>query len=343
MAELLGEPIPRETEASCLECAMCPKGERARTELDVTFNPATKCCTYIPYLPNFIVGRILTDDDPAASQGRTSVEARIRAMTSVTPMGVGRSNADYRTYEESISHQFGRDSEIHCPHFLEKEGGLCGIWRSRPAVCATWFCRYVRGVVGMNFWKSMHHLLTELERALMRWCVLELGVDADALEFLFFSSREEGKQESFYAALADPPVSPEAYRKAWGSWAGREREFYLEAARRVSDSSWARALAIGGSEIELLSRLARSAYRRMRSDELPPRLVPGEYQAVSSTAPWMLRFRGYSPYHLVDLPMNVIDLIPQFDGRATEEVLRAGADAGLVRTMAEFGILTPPL
>ena len=41
------------------------------------YNPETKCCTYMPELWNFLVGRILDDDSADTALGRASVEARI--------------------------------------------------------------------------------------------------------------------------------------------------------------------------------------------------------------------------------------------------------------------------
>ena len=46
---------------------------------DLFFHRDTKCCTYLPDLPNFLVGRILEDPDPALAPGRASVERRIDA------------------------------------------------------------------------------------------------------------------------------------------------------------------------------------------------------------------------------------------------------------------------
>ena len=42
---------------------------------DLQFEPSTKCCTFLPELPNFLVGAMLADTDPAAAEGRASVIA----------------------------------------------------------------------------------------------------------------------------------------------------------------------------------------------------------------------------------------------------------------------------
>ena len=87
--DLLDGPLPHESEATCEDCAMWP-GAGSSGAGALAFHPETKCCTYIPSLPNFLVGRIVEDDDPAMAPGRASVEARIDARLGVTPMGIDR-------------------------------------------------------------------------------------------------------------------------------------------------------------------------------------------------------------------------------------------------------------
>jgi len=79
MARALPGPIPAETRAPCQQCAMCPPnaGAAAAPSSPDYFNPQTKCCTYLPQLPNFLVGRILADETPEMERGRASVGQRI--------------------------------------------------------------------------------------------------------------------------------------------------------------------------------------------------------------------------------------------------------------------------
>src|SRR5438034_10877336 len=76
MDQLLAGPIPPESEATCHDCAMCNQGTEASSPNGpgYYFSPQTKCCTYLPELHNFLVGRILSDDDPASATGRATVE-----------------------------------------------------------------------------------------------------------------------------------------------------------------------------------------------------------------------------------------------------------------------------
>src|ERR1044071_2985933 len=74
-AALLSAPIPRETEATCDDCAMVSSDPET-----IAFRHDTKCCTFTPVLPNFLVGAVL--DEP-------SIEARIATGLAVSPLGLG--------------------------------------------------------------------------------------------------------------------------------------------------------------------------------------------------------------------------------------------------------------
>ena len=140
--ELLSGPVPEETRATCHNCAMLPRESDGAPDV-LHFHPATKCCTFVPLLPNFLVGRILADSDPAGASGRRSVLERLRAADGVSPLGLDVP----RRYGFLYGHNggFGRTPSMRCPHYLETEGGLCGVWKHRNSICSTWFCKHDRG------------------------------------------------------------------------------------------------------------------------------------------------------------------------------------------------------
>src|SRR5262245_45338172 len=107
---------------------------------------------------------------------------------------------------------------MRCPHYREDIGG-CGVWRHRSATCSTWYCKYDRGAVGMAFWDPLRDLLKAAEEALARWCLLELELDADALDGL---TPERGEKPSPSAPDLDGAADPTRYGAVWGQWHGRE-------------------------------------------------------------------------------------------------------------------------
>src|SRR5262245_22308800 len=91
MEKALPGEIPGESKSTCDKCAMCVHAdERPGSGGTLFFNPQVKCCSYLPELPNFLVGGVLIDKDPAFQKGRASVEARLEAKVEVTPFGMGQ-------------------------------------------------------------------------------------------------------------------------------------------------------------------------------------------------------------------------------------------------------------
>jgi hypothetical protein len=347
IAELVGGAIPRESRATCDNCAMCAStGKEQESSQTYFFDPAIKCCTWVPNLHNFLVGRILSDNDPAAQFGRATVEKRIAEGIGVSPLGLAPSPVFSLMYQNS-SHSFGRSHALVCPHYI-KDGGRCGIWRNRNSVCTTWFCKHVRGQVGFTFWRdSLQQLLKIMERALARWCLLELKFDDEALRHLVTTDNWTGESDTVTGASLDNLVDRSAYARIWGKWRGREQEFFVRCGELVSPLSWSDALAIGGPEARVFAHLTEEAYGRLISDEVPAALRVGPIHLVQIENA-VTRVNSYSVYDPLDVPQAVIELLHYFDGRPTERALAAIADErgvrlepALVRKLVDFKLLVP--
>jgi len=347
MAELLAGPIAEETEATCSDCAMCDKGAKPASASEFFYDSRTKCCTYVPGLANFLVGRILADDDPAFAKGRASVESRLQARVAVTPLGLGQPPTFALLYDKTVPASFGHSRALRCPHYLEQEGGLCGVWRHRAAVCTTWFCKYVRGAVGQAFWRALHRLLSGVEQSLSRWCVIQLDVGPEALAKLFPMPRQAGTPDMMDWRSLDGIVDPAVYRSLWGRWLGRETEFYEECARLVGSLRWQDVVAIGGPDIQIFARLVLDAHARLAAEEIPERIKIGKLTVIAANQASSC-VSGYSGSDPLDLPRALMEVLPHFDGRPTGEALRdirtaAGiaVDPALVRKLVDFEILVP--
>jgi Fe-S-cluster containining protein len=344
--ELLEGSIPRESRATCDDCAMCAHGEEQQGPQTDYFDPVIKCCTYVPVLHNFLTGRILSDDDPAAALGRSTVEKRIKEGVAVTPLGLGQPPVFSLLYESSDT-AFGRSRNLRCPHYIE-DGGRCGVWRHRESTCATWFCKHIRGSVGYAFWhQSLHQLLMAVENELAHWAVLELDPGDEALRRLL-TDESKARSKPVTGEAIDNRVDPESYAKLWGDWLGREGEFFVECAGLVNPLSWDDVLAVTGSEVRGWARLTKDAYRRMTSDEVPPALKVGAMHLVKITRD-MTRVSSYSSFDPVDIPSPVMESLHFFDGRPTDDAIAAIAgekgirlDPSLVRKMVDFALLVPP-
>jgi hypothetical protein len=355
MEDLLQAPIPEEKEATCSNCPMCSSSTIRRTEKDSVFNSSTKCCTYIPKIPNFLAGRILADHVTDAAKGRQAFEAYFNQTAVIRPQGVF---PDYTFTLRYSSEVFGTEADMRCPYYLHEEGGLCGIWRHRAAVCSTWFCKYVRGVVGRKFWKTLNELLAVVQVNLSYWCMHQLEVGSKDFRKLFHWSetpdlitnfeRQIYLHQSLFGRLEDPAQFLEFRKREWGIWLNREKEFYQECARLVSPLSWADVTSILGQSIAQRISLTKEDFAQLLSDSLPSQLRPGKC-ITADLSETEVRVWGYALYDPIDLPKSILEVIPYFDGHSTEEVLqRILAETGkslqpeMLRRLVDFGILQTP-
>jgi hypothetical protein len=244
--------------------------------------------------------------DQELVEGRASVLARI-AAGAATPLGLIRLPGDPAPGDD-----VGDAHAPRCPHLVARDGqGVCGIHRHRGSACVTWFCKHERGEKGRALWSAAHRLGAALEATLARHCLLQLGVDGED----------------------------------WGSWRGREADFYLACAGVASRLSPDELGALGGPPLRLAAQLVRAAAAAL--DAPLPALRPAPLR-VLSVAGESCRVEAYSRYDPLELSSTLLGLLRHFDGRAVADALAAIAaeedveiEEGVVRRLADFGVLLP--
>ncbi|HVQ37400.1 MAG TPA: hypothetical protein VMS31_07705, partial [Pyrinomonadaceae bacterium] len=125
-----------------------------------------------------------------------------------------------------------------------------------------------------------------------------------------------------------------------------EQEFYRECGRLVETLAWPTVVSVGGPEVRLRAQLLRETYRDLISDEIPSgSLTPGNLN-VGFPDQESCHVTAYSSLDPIAIPKNLMDLLPYFDGRPTEEVLkvirkekRIKLDPKLLRKLLDFRIL----
>jgi hypothetical protein len=347
LSEALPGAIPAETKATCENCAMCQQAA-PNTPQTMFFNPKTKCCTYLPELANFLVGRILLEPDASAVLGRDKLEERIVKGIAVTPFGVVKPPLYDLMYTQATDF-FGKSEAMLCPYYIE-EGGLCGVWKHRNSICATWYCKHNRGATGFVFWRTVQKMLALVERNLAVWCILQLDLGANALKRLFpldLSNQPGTGRAPLDAKQLDGLKDEADYRRVWGNWYGREVEFYKATAHLVSGLSWGQVLEIGGADLLAMATLTQEAYRTLVSEEIPPRLQSGAFRIVRTGSERHL-VESYSGYDPLSIPRPLMGVLDYFDGRPTAEAVQAIYDEkdlnltpSLVRKLADFQVLMP--
>lgn len=338
--------IPREVRATCGDCPMCAVSGPAAPARP--FRIDTKCCTYVPDLKNFLVGRILAAEGGTATPGSASVRARIAQRAGVSPLGVAPAPSFTVLYQLTREHNepvFGRAPEWRCPHYLTAHGGTCGIWNSRNATCATFFCKHNRGEVGATFWGDVQRLLTAVEDDIAMWSAMKVGIDIAQLRPLL-SSPIASPALSLHTELV-PADAASSSQAVWGAWRDRECEFYLACWNLVKDWAWSDVLAIVGPRTNAALTVAHASLSDLRAPAIPRRIIAGRRgsRRVNSDT---RRAETHSEYDPLLVPEVVWKLLDYFDGRPVEEVLeRVATEEGivlepdLIRSLLDFQLLRP--
>jgi Fe-S-cluster containining protein len=300
---------------------------------------AEKCCTYQPRIHNFLAGRILAETDTSMRRAREILEEMITRRSGATPMGVYGPRT-YWLHYEAVSAAFGRSSALRCL-FFDPSSGDCGIWPHREATCATWFCKHNRGQKGKLFWESLRDLLIAMERALARTLILEMDPGAEALKLAFSQYGEPYEPEELVGSTSDA-----LHSRHWGSWAGREREFFLECARRADGMALEEVLSLGGVETRALARLVLEQFRALKAPAQPDAPLRLGHFEIIQLLDDHAQISTYSGYDLLEVPRSLLGALVRFDGRPTASVLEEIKQCdGLVissetlDTLCDFGVL----
>lgn len=331
LPDFFRKEIPEETKATCASCAMCPSSASGTVEavdgVSRLFRPDTKCCTYYPKLPNYLVGALLSDTREELGEGRRRVEEKIRGRVGVTPQWV-RPSARYNLLYRNSRQFFGRATSMRCPYF-ELEHGGCTIWPYREAVCSTFFCKYVAGADGRKLWMTFKTYLALAEIQLSRYAALQL------LPEYILSGRDkpEATETPSPEDLDDKPLPEKEYAALWRQWVGREPDFYracYEAIRALSPEQVEKIMGLDGV-IEL--KVLEKSLRDVVAPDLPRVLKLNPEATVKWLPDGSVALGAYSEYDAVALPGIAYSLLVEFTGRepvpAVRERLRKEKQADL--------------
>ena len=257
--------FPEETRSSCMNC---PK-----SAVD-GFRPDYRCCTYLPRIPNFLLGLSL-----GTPQGREAV-TRIVDQGLATPEGMNGTPQQWYDYLDDLEQEkFGSSDKVLCP-MLDQSNGYCRVHAFRNAVCSTFFCLKDHGDRSENFWDAVQTLGSQVEMALTHWVMGELDfapddyvkrVDALAAKLDQVSQRDGG-------------WSVAARKKMWGTYFGRELEFYQRCADLVSQHREILWEIAGQSEIYESKEFDRAMIAAVPA-ELTDQLDPEDLEESGETMP----------------------------------------------------------
>lgn len=308
LPELFDRPAPAETRATCSNCAMCPPPGASAEGPVSYFRPDTKCCTFHPSLPSYLVGALLADPDPALAEGRARVRRAIAGRRGVLPRFLEAPKRYRLLLRASREASFGRSAVLRCPYY-EPDGGQCTIWRHREADCSTFFCKYDAGADGQAFWRALDGWLRTLERA--------LAAHAQSVVAPELPRDDEDSDTLTLEELEERAPDPVTYARLWGAWEGREEAFYLRCHEVIASLDAAEVRRLGGDALaEIGARLA-IAHDAASATALPPRLVLSPRVGLRDVPGGTLAV-GYSRYEPTLLSADLLAVLREL--RADETV-----------------------
>ncbi|MDX2052740.1 MAG: hypothetical protein SFV15_10140 [Polyangiaceae bacterium] len=156
----------KESRADCSHCSMC---HGPQDPYVAPFLPSTKCCTYWPKLPNYLVGSLLSDTSGRFTEGQRRVRAKIAEGVECTPLGLGPTAEWMDRFHAIRTTAFGRDETLLCPYYDSSiDGGGCSIWAHRESDCTSFFCKF-ENARHYEFWRQLGAFLALMEQKLAPW------------------------------------------------------------------------------------------------------------------------------------------------------------------------------
>jgi hypothetical protein len=333
--------IPAEVFANCGNCPMTASN-RAEMENEISrpFSPESKCCTFIPRIPNYIAGAVFTDAE--TQPGRELLRNRIRGKRGIFPQGIYPDKKYRLLYEYGRKNGFGKSSLLKCPYYIQGEFN-CSLWKYRESICATWFCKYLGGEAGRDFWNGMRDFFKLIQEKMMEHAIRELGLTVVPP----FGDDEQLSVED----LDDLPMHRLEYQRRWQQWEGREEEFYIRSIEIISRIGINDFNLILATEYPEQLKTLEEKYHRMvtipdilhvNPEYIFEEVLPGKYRIRLSS---ILDRNDTAITYAFDVPKSVIDSFrnrENTDYVIDELSVKSGIQLGkdLVIALFQHGILT---
>lgn len=205
-----------ETKATCQQCIQVPK----------KYDADLKCCTFWPFIPNYIVGQILINKDQKYKEAQDIIVKHIEARHWNLPMGLV-APSDYQVnFKKNKLKIFGRDQTFLCPYY-SKTNNNCSLWLYRGSVCTGFFCESSYGKPGHQFWQQFENYFS----------YLEMGLSQEVLVYKDFSPRNVNEQLEYLMLGKKVKITTAQYKKIWKHFYQKEKDFYIQAAEFVTQMS----------------------------------------------------------------------------------------------------------
>jgi Fe-S-cluster containining protein len=146
--------FPALPDIHCDDCRMVRHG---------MFAADTRCCDYVPPLPNFLAGEILSEGQADGSRDRVE-----------TWVAQGRGDPLFVNTPPRLAASH-RERRQPCP--LLDADTRCTIYEHRPYLCVGYNCIYPRDPKVVGLWNSLSSLLALHSAVTAQFLIAELGID----------------------------------------------------------------------------------------------------------------------------------------------------------------------
>jgi hypothetical protein len=216
---------PKETKATCDTCAMA----RPRNQEKIHYREDLKCCTFHPFLPNYMVGALFSDE--AAGNAQKIFRDKIERREYALPIGMVAPVKYQVEFNARTEGDFGLREDWLCPYF-NREKQNCNVWRHRGVVCTTFFCKSSYGVAGEDFWEKLNNYLWYVELALLEEALVMLDFSPrQVMTLLDYHNRVSGT-----AAEKKSMVLPEkTARELWNGYFDDQEGFFKKSYNIVAN------------------------------------------------------------------------------------------------------------
>lgn len=300
--DFLDWEIPEEKIATCDDCTFC------KSDRSPYIN--TKCCTYFPRLPNYMVGGLLLEQDPAWADGQRRIKKKISQQLGISPYGIFPPLAytlKFKSPQRILKQETVEEiNALLCPYY---NNGRCSIWKYREHLCSSFFCASMGGKYGKTFWSKLYDFLKVAESELSKYAMLELGIPPELVTPVI----PRGK----LLKMDDPEGNfyEDRYKELWGSWLGREEEFYEESyylVRAVDKDKFQKML---GQSYDLMYQALENCLKAFTKAVVPDYMILNPDIKIDKLENGHFELSVGKESHVVS-PIYMI-LIRAFDGKHT--------------------------
>jgi Fe-S-cluster containining protein len=216
---------PEETKATCDACAMAKPKYKGKTP----YRADLKCCTFHPFLPNYMVGALLLEE--SSTEAHRIFRDKIARREYALPLGMVAPVSYQVEFNHREEGDFGQREDWLCPYY-NKDNGNCNVWRNRGVVCTTFFCKSSYGKTGLSFWEKFGSYLWYVELALLEEALVMLDFSPrQVMTLLDFHNRFEGSPEEMKSRV----LSEKTSRELWNGYYDDQEGFYKKAYEIVAN------------------------------------------------------------------------------------------------------------